>query len=170
MKHHPRRKFLRVVGTSSVTLVSRPMLGGSMLHSSMLGGSILGGSILGSSVLSGCGGEPEALDAGNIADVQLGVAKVLGGPAVVLRDAEGVYAMSTICTHQQCDIRHDGVITAQRLDCNCHGSAFDAVGNRIAGPALRSLPHLQIDLDGEGNMTVHTSQVVDASTRLPVPG
>jgi hypothetical protein len=72
--------------------------------------------------VAGCGGAGEAesgaadphgpVPAGNVSDLATGVPRVLDQSVVVYRDALGVYAMSTICTHNRCDISKGGVIDA----------------------------------------------------------
>ena len=57
---------------------------------------------------------------------------------IVVRVSEAsVIALSAICTHAGCLV--DFNASAQRLDCNCHGSAFDETGRVIAGPARSPL-------------------------------
>ncbi len=61
--------------------------------------------------------------------------------------ADGVLALSGICTHAACGIT--GWDAARRqLVCPCHQSTFDPAqrGTRVSGPAPRSLPLLPIRL------------------------
>lgn len=76
---------------------------------------------------------PESLPAGE--------AFVPPGRAVALyRDAEGVYAVSTICTHLGCVVKPN----AEGFECPCHGSRFTHDGTVSKGPAPRALPWLKI--------------------------
>ena len=63
-----------------------------------------------------------------------------GRPVAVFRDAEGVYAISTICTHLGCVVKP----TPEGFDCPCHGSRFAADGTVTKGPAPRPLPWLKV--------------------------
>jgi ubiquinol-cytochrome c reductase iron-sulfur subunit len=73
-------------------------------------------------------------------------------------DADGVLAFSKICTHAGCTINlyRYPLFPAQSpgpaLVCPCHYSTFDPAtgGNRIFGPAGRSLPQLPMALDASG--------------------
>jgi Rieske Fe-S protein len=104
--------------------------------------------------------------AGNVQTLAPGsLNAVPGQPVCVGRDAGGVYAMTLICTHQGCEI---GSVSAGGLFCGCHGSAFDAHGNVVRGPASTSLAHFAVSADMSGNLTVHTGTEVAADTRLTV--
>jgi quinol---cytochrome c reductase iron-sulfur subunit len=99
----------------------------------------------------------------------------LGSPVVLVRlradeldlpadrsdwDAEGVLAFSKICTHAGCTINlyRYPLFPAQSpgpaLVGPCHYSTFDPAtgGNRIFGPAGRSLPQLPMALDDAGRL------------------
>jgi cytochrome b6-f complex iron-sulfur subunit len=81
-----------------------------------------------------------------------------GRSAAVFRDASGIYAISTICTHLGCVIRPE----AGGFKCPCHGSEFSADGQVLRGPAPRALPWLKVSVNGE-------EIVVDEGTSVP-PG
>jgi Rieske Fe-S protein len=144
----PRRHFLRLVGAGSLAAVA-----------------------------GGCGGsnssDPEAfgdVSAGSALSLAVGsLQAVSGAPAIVGRDSNGVYAMTSTCTHEGCDLIRQGTISETGVICGCHGSQFDAVGNRVSGPAKSALTHFAVAIDAAGNITVHGGTVVDASSRTPVP-
>lgn len=119
------------------------------------------------------GGVPAA----NVGDVAAGNASALavgaltavpGDPVCVGRDANGVYAMTLIFTHQGCDIGQHGSVSGAGLYCNCHGSSFDAQGNVVGGPAPSPLAHFAVSADAAGNLTIHTDIEVGPTTRLMV--
>jgi Rieske Fe-S protein len=148
-----RRRFLKLVGTGAVGLAT---IG--------LGGCGPQGGSNGASEITG----PVA--AGNVSELSPGGAKVLSDhPVVVLLDAGGVYAMTTICTHAGCDMRDNGNVDSSGLGCNCHGSSFDANGAVTRGPARQALKHYAVEIDSAGEMTVRGDQIVAASTRTPLP-
>ena len=64
---------------------------------------------------------------------------------------EGLIAFSKICTHAGCPV---GLYQAgsQELFCPCHQSIFDVRSGAkpTAGPAIRPLPRLPIEVDGSG--------------------
>jgi Rieske Fe-S protein len=92
-----------------------------------------------------------------------------GEPVAIGRDAAGVYAMSLICTHEQCDMTTDGSVAASGVTCSCHGSRFDRNGGVTAGPASKPLPHYEVEIDMAGEITIHGGSEVSAATRVAVP-
>lgn len=87
-----------------------------------------------------------------------------GAPCFVARDADGVYAMTTTCTHQGCDT--SGGVQGSSIVCPCHGSEFDADGNVLRGPAGAPLVHFAVTVDAAGVVTVHGAKEVDPATRV----
>ena len=136
------------------------------------------GATAGTLALPACGspaGSPtEAsgpLSGGNISALPVGTLSVIDGqPVVIARDAMGVYAMSTICTHARCDMRDSGSISNGGLECSCHGSSFDANGVPFAGPARSVLPHWKVTIAADGSITVLAGTAVDPSVRVSAAG
>ena len=78
----------------------------------------------------------------------------------IVHAAEGLYALSAICTHLGC-------FTAWKpelgiIACPCHGSKFNRLGVKIDGPAPKPLPRLKISISDEGDLLVDRSTVVTA--------
>jgi cytochrome b6-f complex iron-sulfur subunit len=122
-----------------------------------------------SSTCIGCGPPFGKVDAGNASALAVGDVKVVPGASVAIaRDAQGVYAMTLICTHAGCDMSQQGVVTSTILQCDCHGSRFDPNGTVILGPAQSPLQHYQVIADTSGNLTIDGNIPVPASTRLVV--
>jgi cytochrome b6-f complex iron-sulfur subunit len=76
----------------------------------------------------------------------------------VIREAEGFYALSAICTHLGC-------LTAWKpelgiIACPCHGSKFNRDGVKIAGPAPRPLPWFRMWLSEDGDLMVDRSVIL----------
>ena len=70
----------------------------------------------------------------------------------VVRETQGFYALSAVCTHLGC-------LTAWKpelgiIACRCHGSKFKFDGTKIAGPAPRPLPWLRMWLSDDGDLMV----------------
>jgi Rieske Fe-S protein len=110
------------------------------------------------------------IPAGNLNAVPLNHLAAVGDKPVALgRDAGGLYAMTTICTHQRCNIASGGTITPEGLACSCHGSRFSRTGAVTSGPATTPLKHYKVDLAPDGAITVQADTIVDAATRTAVP-
>ncbi|MBW2276761.1 MAG: Rieske (2Fe-2S) protein [Deltaproteobacteria bacterium] len=102
---------------------------------------------------------------GHVDDFPLGsVTRFLEGPFFVLRDEEGLWALTAVCTHQQCVVDEG----TDQLPCPCHGSVFDLDGGVVQGPAVSPLDNLSVVVDEEGAVTVDTAQTVSSGTRTPV--
>jgi cytochrome b6-f complex iron-sulfur subunit len=128
------------------------------------------------SALPGCNGggdsSPEAfgdVGAGNVSELAVGsIQAVSNAPAYIARDASGLYAMTSTCTHAGCDMIASGAITSQGIACHCHGSVFDKNGNVVTGPANSALAHFAVSVDAAGAITVHGGQTVAQSERTAV--
>ena len=101
--------------------------------------------------------------AGQLADFALGSVTLFASDKYfVLRDADGLYSMTAVCTHQGCTVNAG----TDDLACPCHGSLFDLNGGVVNGPATTPLVHYLVSLDGD-DVYVDKNQIVSASTRLP---
>jgi cytochrome b6-f complex iron-sulfur subunit len=153
-----RRTFLKVLGGAAVAMVvpacsSDPASSSSSSSSS----SSTGGSS------SSSGGVTQL----KVADVAEGA--VVNGPGTTLvgRDAGGLYAMSSLCTHSACDLKTEGVISASEILCKCHQSKFDKNGAVLRGPASSPLVHYKVVVTGDV-ITVDATTKVAATDRTPV--
>ncbi|MBM4088025.1 MAG: Rieske 2Fe-2S domain-containing protein [Planctomycetes bacterium] len=81
-----------------------------------------------------------------------------GRSVALFRDAEGVYAISTICTHLGCLVKS----TSEGFECPCHGSRFAPDGTVTKGPAPLPLAWHKVMVSGE-------TWVVDEEVTVP-PG
>ena len=86
-----------------------------------------------------------------------------GRNVAVVRDGDGVYAVSLVCTHLGCIVKP----SATGFDCPCHGSRFSSDGSVTHGPAPTALQWVEIT-GAEGSYTVDESVVVPQGTRLNV--
>jgi len=84
-----------------------------------------------------------------------------GRKVALFRDAEGVYAVSTVCTHLGCLVKQ----AEGGFECPCHGSKFSADGTVTKGPAPQPLPWLKVTAAG-GAFTVDEGEMVPPGTKV----
>jgi Rieske Fe-S protein len=84
-----------------------------------------------------------------------------GRSVAIFRDAEGIYAISTVCTHLGCIVK----ATAEGFECPCHGSRFHGDGTVARGPAPRPLPWLKVSVNG-ASVLVDEGAVVPQGTKV----
>lgn len=84
-----------------------------------------------------------------------------GRNVALFRDAGGVYAISTVCTHLGCIVKP----TAQGFDCPCHGSRFAPDGAVVKGPAPAPLAWLKVSAAG-GSYIVDEGAAIRGGTRV----
>ncbi len=87
-----------------------------------------------------------------------------GRAVAVFRDAEGVFAVSTVCTHLGCIVKRDGAGFA----CPCHGSTFALDGTVTKGPAPKPLPWLAVAKAPDGGLVVDAAKTVVPGTKVRV--
>jgi Rieske Fe-S protein len=116
----------------------------------------------------GCGPAAEVprgpVAAGNAADVPADSLVRIGSTLFVGRDPGGLYAMSAICTHSGCLVSPPTTPGGNAV-CPCHGSQFNRNGGVVQGPAPRSLQHYHVDIDADGQITIHGDQPVGPDDR-----
>jgi cytochrome b6-f complex iron-sulfur subunit len=83
----------------------------------------------------------------------------------VVRNDEGIYALSSICTHLGCMTRFDA--TGPGFACPCHGSRFGIDGHVAAGPAPRPLSRVLVVVE-RGSLVVDTSKTAAPDSILKV--
>ncbi|MCC7126987.1 MAG: Rieske 2Fe-2S domain-containing protein [Acidobacteria bacterium] len=94
----------------------------------------------------------------------VGEAFVPPGRSVALfRDADGVHAVSTVCTHLGCIVKP----TTAGFECPCHGSRFTKDGTVTGGPAPAPLAWLEVSVSG-GALMVDESVPVPSGTKVQV--
>jgi cytochrome b6-f complex iron-sulfur subunit len=70
----------------------------------------------------------------------------------VIRESEGFYALSAICTHLGCTPRW--LAAESKFKCPCHGSGYRMSGVNFEGPAPRPLERLKISLADDGQILI----------------
>ena len=173
-----RRRFLKVLGGSVLAAGMAPFTEAcSSGESTGAGGAGAGGAGAGSvssssDVSSSSSGPPcgVGVSVGMPADYAVdGLHKVtmpLGSKVLIGHDADGFYALSSVCTHFSCDLNTKGSLLPNGIACNCHFSRFDSLGNVTMGPALKPLPALALSIGCDGTLYVDTKTQVDISVRL----
>jgi cytochrome b6-f complex iron-sulfur subunit len=98
---------------------------------------------------------PSAFKAGYPTDFQVGQVNQKfqqSERVVIVRDAEGFYAILLICTHLGCTpLWLDG---ENKFKCPCHGSGYYRDGTNFEGPAPRPMEHVKIALGDDGQIVV----------------
>jgi cytochrome b6-f complex iron-sulfur subunit len=99
------------------------------------------------------------------------VVTIEGYRLAVGRDDDGLWAVSTQCTHLGCniaDLSTDGRVSFNGFECGCHGSRYDREGNVESGPSVRDLRNFSVAIDGGGEVFVDMTDAVPVGTRTEV--
>lgn len=70
----------------------------------------------------------------------------------IVRTLEGMYALSTVCTHLGCT--PNWLANEKKFKCPCHGSGFRQSGINFEGPAPRPLERFKISLADDGQILI----------------
>ena len=168
------------LGVNRRQFLNRALLGVSGFSAGVLGIGILG--FLWPTGSSGFGGK---IDAGNIDDIlgqisdkrtpfyvplaktylnpypknALPAAKKVASYKPVLPGyEEGLVALYQRCVHLGC--RVPWCLSSQWFECPCHGSKYNAVGEKRDGPAPRGLDRFTLTVSGGGEVTIDTGTIV----------
>lgn len=92
-----------------------------------------------------------------VADIPLGSAIRFRAGAVegfLVNPSNGgaVYAVSAACTHMGCML--SWLVTTGTFLCPCHGAQYNADGSTLSGIARHPLPHLAIQTEQDGSISV----------------
>jgi cytochrome b6-f complex iron-sulfur subunit len=82
----------------------------------------------------------------------------------IFNSREGMYTISSVCTHLGCNVRW--VEDKSEFDCPCHGSKFTGLGKVKAGPAPKPLHWYKLTLSRRGEVVVDTKTDVPTDFRL----
>lgn len=85
-----------------------------------------------------------------------------GRSVAVFRDGEGVYAVSTVCTHLGCIVKKE----PGGFGCPCHGSKFAPDGTVTKGPAPKALAWLAVAQAPGGGWIVDEAKAVPPGTKV----
>ena len=67
----------------------------------------------------------------------------------------GIVALYQKCPHLGCRVPE--CATSQWFECPCHGSQYNRVGEKKAGPAPRGMDHFLITVTGSSDVIIDTS-------------
>ncbi|HVO27254.1 MAG TPA: ubiquinol-cytochrome c reductase iron-sulfur subunit [Candidatus Margulisiibacteriota bacterium] len=94
---------------------------------------------------------PQRTRVGKLSDLPVGEGKlalVNDEPVWVVHLAQGLVAMSALCTHQGCIVKWQP--DRRLFSCPCHQGLFDARGNVVSGFPQMPLPRLDVGVvEGE---------------------
>ncbi len=94
---------------------------------------------------------PQRTRVGRLSDLPVGEGKlalVNDEPVWVVHLAQGLVAMSALCTHQGCIVKWQP--DRRLFSCPCHQGLFDARGNVVSGFPQLPLPRLDVGVvEGE---------------------
>jgi cytochrome b6-f complex iron-sulfur subunit len=76
----------------------------------------------------------------------------------VVRGPDGIFALSTVCTHLGCT--PNWLPNELKFKCPCHGSGFRSSGLHFEGPAPRPLERFAVSMDDSGQLTVDKSKAI----------
>ncbi|MFV0308814.1 MAG: ubiquinol-cytochrome c reductase iron-sulfur subunit [Desertimonas sp.] len=88
-------------------------------------------------------------------------ARTVYDDAVVSGMENGIVALYQKCPHLGCRVPE--CATSQWFECPCHGSQYNRVGEKKAGPAPRGMDHFALTIGGNGDVTVDTGTVFDGA-------
>lgn len=93
-------------------------------------------------------------DAANAPLKQQGGFVVTDNTIVINTAADGIIALSSICTHKGCTVGYDK--TNKDILCPCHHSEFAFDGSVLQGPATKPLPKYKVTRKGD-TLTINRS-------------
>ncbi len=70
----------------------------------------------------------------------------------------GVVALYQKCPHLGCRVPNCN--TSQWFECPCHGSQYNQVGEKRAGPAPRGMDRFAVSIDTSGSLIVDTGRII----------
>jgi nitrite reductase/ring-hydroxylating ferredoxin subunit len=127
---------------------------------------ITGGAIIASPLLRFCGNDDQQTDDnGKDTDYEPTLYDIpddgksieyAGDQLIITREANTVYALLSVCTHQQCIVNY--FPSEKRFICPCHAAMYNPDGTKIQGPQPRGLGRYKIKLHGKSKVEVDTRQ------------
>ncbi|UCE04206.1 MAG: Rieske (2Fe-2S) protein [Candidatus Latescibacterota bacterium] len=75
----------------------------------------------------------------------------------LVRNDDGIYALSTVCTHLGCT--PNWLSNESKFKCPCHGSGFYMTGINFEGPAPRPLERYRVVMAEDGQVLVDKTKI-----------
>jgi cytochrome b6-f complex iron-sulfur subunit len=88
----------------------------------------------------------------------LPVAKTIYPANILSTMEQGIVVLSQKCPHLGCRVPE--CPTSQWFECQCHGSQYNRVGEKKAGPAPRGMDHFPATVSASGDVVIDTGTVV----------
>lgn len=105
--------------------------------------------------------------AGNVKDFEVGtVTKVAEGRFYLSRLPEGFMALYWKCPHLGCTVPWSPPEDPGRFHCPCHASVYLPNGQKIAGPAPRSMDMMAVEIM-DGKVVVDTGKIAERLNHKP---
>lgn len=86
------------------------------------------------------------------------VTRVAEGRFYLVREPEGFLALYWKCPHLGCTVPWSPPEDPGRFHCPCHGSIYERNGQKIAGPAPRSMDLMAVEIR-DGRVVVDTGRI-----------
>jgi cytochrome b6-f complex iron-sulfur subunit len=110
--------------------------------------------------------QTQKIDLGPVEAWQPGTVKAMPQfKIIVFSDKDGVYAISSTCTHLGCTVR----VKDKLLVCPCHGAQYGVDGVVLRGPAKADLGWFQISRGADGRLSVDKTKTVPRGTKWRAP-
>jgi cytochrome b6-f complex iron-sulfur subunit len=78
--------------------------------------------------------------------------------AILAGVRRGLIASYQKCPHLGCRVPQ--CVSSQWFECGCHGSQYNRVGEKKAGPAPRGLDHFPLEFSPSNDVTVNTGLII----------
>ncbi len=75
----------------------------------------------------------------------------VGSELILLANVEGkLYAVSDVCTHEECTLSDGGILEGAEVECECHGARFDVTNGEVTQePAEDPLKTYDVTVNGD---------------------
>ena len=114
---------------------------------------------------TGAFGQTLTVPKASIPDVEKTPFTDVPGKFYVIHNKDGVMALYWKCVHLGCTV--PWVEGEHRFHCPCHGSIYDYDGQRVSGPAPRSLDYMQVTVTPTGDLKVNTGKITQRALYNP---
>ena len=75
----------------------------------------------------------------------------VSGDLILLANVDGkIYAVSDVCTHEECTLSDGGILEGGEVECECHGARFDVTNGKVTQePAEEPLKTYDVSVKGD---------------------